>query len=167
MALNDVHADSDPPGVETGAEKPTKRQVFLGFGSLTLAAVEAVCLFFVTANGLVLLLGGASISLAQGAVLFHATAIRLPLLSLATLGAVLNLWLLFNAWRLRRAPSAQWRRRPLDQKERRRIVIVGALSIITLLVVATELFLHHRLHGSSFARTFNPSARIERNFTSV
>jgi hypothetical protein len=116
---------------------------------------------------LVLLLGGASISLSQGAVLFHSAAIRLPLVSLATLGALLNLWLLFKAWRLRRAPSARWRRKPLDQKERQRIVIVGTLSIITLLVVAKEFFLHHRLHGSSFARTFNPSARIERNFTSA
>jgi len=167
MELKDVHADSDLPGVESRAGRPNKKQVFLGFGSLAVAAIEAVCLFFVTANGLVLLLGGASISLAQGAVLFHSAAIRLPLLSLATLGAMLNLWLLFNAWRLRRAPSAQWRRRPIDQKERRRMIIVGTLSIITLLVVATELFLHHRLHGSSFARTFNPSTRIERNFTSV
>jgi hypothetical protein len=165
--LNNEKADPDLHNVEYGAERPNKKQVFLGFGSLVVAAIEAVCLFFVTANGLVLLVGGASISLAHGAVLFHSAAIRLPLLSLATLAAVLNLRLLFNAWRLRRAPSAQWRRRPLDQKERRRIVIVGALSIITLLVVATELFLHHRLHGSSFARTFNPSARIVRNFTSV
>jgi hypothetical protein len=167
QVLNDVHEDTDLPGVKAGAGKPNKWQVFLGFGSLAIGVIDAVCLFFVTANSLVLLLGGASISLAQGAVLFHTATIRLPLLSLATLGAVLNLWLLFNAWRLRRAPSALWRRRPLDRKERRRIIIVSALSIITLLVVATELFLHHRLHGSSFARAFNPSARIERNFTSV
>jgi hypothetical protein len=167
MVSKDVLADSDLPGVESRAGKPNKKQVFLGLGLLAVAAIEAVCLFFVTANGLVLLLGGASISLAQGAVLFHSAAIRLPLLSFATLGALLNLWLLFNARRLRRASSARWRRRPLDQKERRRFVIVGTLSIITLLVVATELFLHHRLHGSSFARTFNPSARVERNFTSA
>jgi len=165
--LNDVHGDSGVSGSEAGAGRPSKRQVFLGFGSLAVAAIEAVCVFLVTANGLVLLLGGASIGLVQGAVLFHSAAIRLPLLSLATLGALLNLWLLFNAWRLRRARSAQWRRRPLDGKERRRIVVVGTLSIITLLVVATELFLHHRLHGSSFAHSFNPSVRVERNMRAV
>jgi hypothetical protein len=167
MVVNDVSGNSDLPDVETGAGRPKKRQVFLGFGSLTLATIEALCLFFVTANGLALLLGGASITVARGAILFHSAAIRLPLLSLATLGALLNLWLLFNAWRLRRAPSARWRRKALDQKERRRIAIVGALSIITLLVVATELYLHHRFHGSSFARTFDPSSCVEQIFTIV
>jgi hypothetical protein len=165
--LNDEQQDLDARGVETGAGRPQKTQVLLGFGSLTLAAIEAICLFFVTANGLALLLGGASIAFAQGVVVFHSAAIRIPLLSLATIGAVLNLWLLFNAWRLRSAPSARWRRKPLEKKERRRIVIVATLSILTLLFVATELFLHHRFHGSSFARASTPSLRIERNFAST
>jgi hypothetical protein len=163
-ALDDEQQDFDPSGAETGAGRPKKTQVLLGFGSLTFAAIEAVCLFLVTANGLAVLLGGASIVLAQGVAFFHSAAIRIPLLSLATIGALLNLWLLFNAWRLRRASSAQWRRKPLEKKERRRITIVATLSILTLMFVAAELFLHHRLHGSSFARVSIPSARIERNF---
>ena len=166
-ALHDEQQDLDPSGAETETGRPKKTQVLLGFGSLTLAAIEAICLFFVTANGVALLLGGASIAFAQGVVFFHSAAIRIPLLSLATIGALLNLWLLFNAWRLRNASSAQWRRKPLEKKERRRIVIVAALSILTLVFVAAELFLHHRLHGSSFARVSNPSVRIERNSASA
>jgi len=166
-ALSEKQEPLGQHDVEVGAGKPNKRQVLLGSGSLAIAVIEALCLFFVSANGLIVLLGGASITLAQGAVLFHSTAIRLPLLSLATLGALLNLWLLFNAWRLRSAPSARWRKKPLEPKERRRIAIVTTLSVLTLLFVAAELFLHHRLHGSSFARTLVPSAQIEQNFTSV
>jgi hypothetical protein len=164
---NDEKQDSYPRGVEAASGRPKKSQVLLGLGSLTLATIEAICLIFVTANGVALLLGGASIAFAQAVVVFHSAAIRIPLLSLATIGAMLNLWLLFNAWRLRSAPSARWRRKPLDKKERRRIIVVATLSILTLAFVATELFLHHRFHGSSFARVSIPSVRIEPTFVST
>ena len=49
----------------------SKTQVLLGSGSLALAAMEAVCLFFVSASGVIVLLGGAAIGLAQGAAWIH------------------------------------------------------------------------------------------------
>lgn len=88
--------------------------------------------------------------MAQGAAFIHAAAIRLPILAVATLGALLNLWLLFNAWNLRRAGSAMWRIKPLTLKEQRRIILIAAMSIVTLLV-ASELYLHYKEHGSAFA----------------
>jgi hypothetical protein len=129
----------------------SKTQVLLGSGSLALAAMEAVCLFFVSANGLIVLLGGAAIGLAQGAAWIHTAAIRLPLLGLATFGALLNLWLLLNSWRLRNAASARWRKKALLPSERNRIILIAGLSILTLLFVGAELFLHHKFHGSAFA----------------
>jgi hypothetical protein len=145
---------------ELGDAKAQKSHVLLGAGSLTLAAIEAICLFFVSANGLILLLGGLSAGVAQSVVFFHSAPVRLPLLALATIGALLNLWLLFNAWRLRSAPSAQWRRKPLLPAERRRIVIVAVLSVVTLTLVGTELYLHHKYHGSAFARLTAPSIHL-------
>ncbi|MGC1903853.1 MAG: hypothetical protein WA715_08550 [Candidatus Acidiferrum sp.] len=129
----------------------SKTQVMLGSGSLALAAIEAACLFFVSANGLSVLLGGAVVGLAQSSARIHTASIRLPLLGLAALGAFLNLWLLVNSWRLRNAPAARWRKKPLLPSERRRNILVAALSILTLLIVGAELFLHHRFHGSAFA----------------
>lgn len=123
----------------------------MGTGSLVLAAIEAVCLFLVSANGLIVLLGGAAIGLARGAAWFHSAAIRLPLLGIAAVGALLNLWLLANSWRLRNAHSARWRKKPLLPSERRRIILVATLSVLALLFVAAELFLHNRFHGSAFA----------------
>lgn len=133
------------------AGAPGKTLVMLGSGSLFLAAIEAVCLFFVSANGLIVLLGGAAIGLAQGAAWIHSAAVRLPLLGIAAFGALLNLWLLLNSWKLRNAASAQWRKKALLPGERKRIILVATLSIFTLLFVGAELFLHHRLHGSAFA----------------
>lgn len=132
----------------------------LGTGSLVLAAVEAICLFLVSANGLIVLLGGAAIGLAQGAAWIHSAAIRLPLLGLAAVGALLNLWLLANSWRLRNATSARWRKKPLLPSERRRIILIATLSVLTLLFVAAELFLHHRFHGSAFASVHIPRQNL-------
>lgn len=163
----DERENLHPRAVQAGAGEPNQRQVLLGSSSFAVAAVEAICVFLVSANGLLSLVGGASIGLAQGAAFFHAAAIRLPLLALATFGALLNLWLLVNAGRLRRAASAQWRRKPLLPKERRRIFLVATMSVLTLLIVAAELFLHHKSHGSVFSRLSHPVPQMEPNGSSV
>jgi hypothetical protein len=119
--------------------------------SLFLATVEAVCVFVVSANGVAALVGSSGIVLAEGARIFHQAAIRLPLLGLATVIALYNLWMLLNTWRLRRAPTAQWDIRPLPASERRRMALIAVLSTLTLLLVGAELFVHHKLHGSPFA----------------
>jgi hypothetical protein len=133
-------------------EKPVNRTAMVSSGaSVLLAAMEAVCVFVVSANGVAALVGSSGIVLVQGARIFHQAAIRLPLLSLAAAIALFNLWMLFNTWRLRRPAAAQWRIHPLGAAQKRRIILIAALSAITLLFVATELILHHREHGSAFA----------------
>jgi hypothetical protein len=133
-------------------EKTGDRTALVSSGaSLFLATIEAVCVFVVSANGVAAVVGSSGIVLVEGARIFHEAAIRLPLLAVATLIALLNLWMLFNTWRLRRSGAAQWRIRPLQARERRRMIVIAALSVITLLFVALELFLHLRLHGSAFA----------------
>ena len=135
-------------------EKPNNQTALVSSGaSFLLATIEAVCLFVVSANAVAALVGSSGIVLVEGARIFHKAAIRLPLLALATVIALFNLWMLFNTWRLRRSGAAQWRIRPLQTPERRRMMVIAALSLITLLFVALELFLHHRLHGSAFAYT--------------
>jgi hypothetical protein len=132
--------------------------------SLFLATVEAVCLFVVSANGVAALVGSSGIVLAEGARSFHRAAIRLPLLALATAIALFNLWMLLNTWRLRRAPTAQWRQGPLPASKRRQIALIAALSILTLVLVGAEFFVHHKLHGSAFAgkrlRSQTPPAEV-------
>jgi hypothetical protein len=151
VVLEDKREDGELEAGVASIGKPSKKLVLVGSGSLALAAIEAVCLFLVSANGLALLVGGTAIGLAQGAAWIHTAAIRFPLLGLASLGALLNLWLLLNAWRLRNSRAARWRKRPLLPGERKRIVLIATLSLLTLLLVGVELLLHHRLHGSAFA----------------
>jgi hypothetical protein len=125
--------------------------LWLSSGSLLFAAVEAICLFLVSASGLAVALGGSAIVLVPGALFFHSAAIRLPILGVASVIAMFNLWLLLNQRRLRRAPAAQWRTRPFTRNERRRILLITIMSVLSLILVAAELYLHHKLHGSAFA----------------
>ena len=68
------------------------------------------------------------------------------MMAIAGIGAVVNLLLFWNAERLRRSPSARWRMRPLTRKERLAKWMQLGTSILTLLLIAAELFTHTLLH---------------------
>jgi hypothetical protein len=68
------------------------------------------------------------------------------MLTLAGLGALVNLVLLWNAERIRKNPSARWRMRPLSRKERWGKWIQLTASVITLLLIAGELLAHPLFH---------------------
>jgi hypothetical protein len=150
MATEKTIATLQQPTSQTGHQL-LDRSVWFGYTSLALAAIEAVCVFLVSASGLAALVGGFAITLSQGILFFHSAAIRLPILAVATLGALLNLWLMWNHFRLRNAPAAQWRIQPLTSRERTRIGLVTTMSVLTLVCVAAELYFHHRFHGSAFS----------------
>jgi putative copper export protein len=64
------------------------------------------------------------------------------MLILATLGALVNLAVLAWIRHLRSRPSAQWRKRELTAKEKRSERLQVALAILTLILVALELWTH-------------------------
>ena len=77
---------------------------------------------------------------------FHREAIRIPLLTIGTIGALLSLLLLWNENRLRRNPAAAWRMRPLTPTQRRRRWFQLWTAVLTLLLVAAELITHPWFH---------------------
>ena len=127
--------------------KPTRS--LLTWGALALAAAESLCVAAVGLSGMRVALGLTSL-LAAGAGGpargFHREAIRIPLLTLGTIGAVLSLLLLWNEDRLRRNPAAAWRLRPLTPGQRRRRWFQLGCPILTLLLVAAELITHPWFH---------------------
>ena len=126
----------------------SKKLAATAWGSLLLASIEAACVTFITLNGFSLLIGAGSIGLARWATYLHnIEAIRLPVLALATVGAIANILVVANGWWLRRAPAARWRYRPLTASERRRILLTLGSSAITFAIVVTELLEHKALHG--------------------
>jgi heme/copper-type cytochrome/quinol oxidase subunit 2 len=77
---------------------------------------------------------------------FHQDAIRIPMLILGGLGAVINLAVLVQIWRLRKLESANWRRRTISKKEKRSERLQLVLAVITLLLVAAETITHSMIH---------------------
>jgi hypothetical protein len=122
---------------------------FITVGSLGLAIIQGVCAAAVFVSGISTALGLSTIAVATAAgpaTGFHANKFRIPMLALAGVGALVNLFLFWNAERMRRNPAARWRMRPLTRKERWEKRIQLAASILTLLLIAGELLAHPMFH---------------------
>ena len=129
-------------GIEA-TELPVKRC----WGAFLLAAVEAVCVFYVSAAKLGLAVAAATIATSGWATLLHRDIFRIPMLTLASMTAAFNFFLLWRARSLMNAPAAAWRRRTPTLRERWRTRIVVAVSLLTLLLAAAEVAIHHSHHG--------------------
>jgi hypothetical protein len=130
------------------ASLPSKRIAVLGWSSLFVAAIEAACVALVSTSQMAAVLGLGQLAAVKMGIALHAAAIRIPLLSFATLGAIANLIVIWNGNKLRNASSARWRYRPLTVKQKLRMMFVAGSSILTLVIVAFELYAHWRLHGT-------------------
>ena len=125
------------------------RGILIGWASLTLAAVQAICVAAVALSSVRVLLGMTSL-LAAGAAGaapgFHRNALRLPVLWIAGILAVLNLLLLWNENRIRRNPSAQWRLQPLTSRQRRGRWMQLGTSVASLVLILAEVVSHPWFH---------------------
>jgi hypothetical protein len=125
-------------------ENPKPMRV-VTFASLTMAILQSVCAAVLTVSGIRVAIG--LTALAAGAIYgpvvkLHQDAIRIPMLVLATGGAVVNLLVLAWIWHLRSRPSARWRRRAISPKERRSERLQVSLAVMTLFLVGLEMGTH-------------------------
>lgn len=129
-----------------------------GFGAVSGAAVlmallQSLCTAILTINGIRTGIGLAALaagSIAAPVLSFHRDAIRIPMLSLAVIGSVVNLLVLAWVWHLRSRPAAQWRRQEITPKQRRSERLQVALAILTLVLVGLEMWTHPIVnHGAS------------------
>ena len=128
------------------AQRSAKR-IVLTWGSLVLAAAESACLAMVGLSGVRVAIGLTSLIAASGpATGFHRDAIRIPLLTIGTIGALLSLLLLWNERRLRSNPSAAWRIQPYTKSQKRQRVFQFWLAVLTLALVAGEVITHPWFH---------------------
>src|SRR6516165_10097954 len=110
-----------------------RRTRALGWTSVLIALLQSLCTAVLTISGIRVAIGLSALAAASGiyspAKGWHQDAIRIPLLILATIGALLNLAVIAWIRHLRNRPSAQWRRREPSPKERRseRLQIVLAI----------------------------------------
>jgi hypothetical protein len=137
----------------SAAEPGETRGKTLTWSAFLFALLQSFCSAVIAISGIRVAIGLTALAAAAGvdtpAKGFHSDAVRIPMMFLALAGALINLYLLWNSWRLRNRPSAQWRRVPLTAKKKASERLQLALSVATLLLLAAEWFTHpliHRVH---------------------
>jgi len=138
---------------ESSTLKPgTGRSWMVAVGSFFFVLLQSACTAVTAISGLRLLIGITSLtaaSLIPGFIFtIHTDHIRIPMLIVAVLGSVINLYVLWRIRSLRSRPSSQWRMQPATSKELRSERIQFILSVLTLVLVVLESAIHLRLHDS-------------------
>jgi hypothetical protein len=77
---------------------------------------------------------------------FHRDAIRIPMMVVASLGSLINLYVIWRIRTLRARPASQWRVQAVSPKQRRSELFQIVLAIITLVLVAAEWITHPMVH---------------------
>src|SRR5579863_3286767 len=118
--------------------------------SLLFSVLQSVCTAIVALNSVRLAIGIGSLVMTTGlgAAMEHfhqITWLRVALLVGALSGSLLTLGIVLRASSLRNRPAARWRFRPLSSKQRRMELLQVSLSLVTLLLIVVEEYLHFRL----------------------
>jgi hypothetical protein len=139
-------ADSESPGFLVSLRQLRT----IGWTSAMFALLQSLCTAVLTISGIRVAIGLSALAAASGiyapAKGWHQDAIRIPMLIVATAGAVVNLAVLAWIRHLRNRPSAQWRRRELTPQQKRSERLQIGLAIITLLLVGLETWTHPMVH---------------------
>lgn len=134
---------------EDSAEVSTRLPA-LGGVSLGLALLQSLCTAVFAISGIRVAIGLTALAAVSGIYApargFHQDAIRIPMLVFATVGAVVNLGVLFWIWHLRAQRSAHWRRREISSKQKRSEGLQVVLAIVTLILVGLETWTHAKIH---------------------
>ena len=125
---------------------------FMNWSGLAFAILQSACTAVVAISGLRVAIGLGALAAAAGihapAQGFHQDAVRIPMMALAFLGAVVNLYVVWKVRRLRNRPAARWRVQPVSKKKLHSERFQIALSILTLLLLAAEWIAHFKLKGT-------------------
>ncbi len=122
----------------------------LGGASFLLALLQSLCTAVFVVSGVRLAIGLTALAAVSGIYApargFHQDAIRIPMLILATVGAVVNLAVIGWIRHLRANPAAQWRQTEASPKQRRSERLQIVLAIVTLVMVGLETWTHPMIH---------------------
>jgi hypothetical protein len=127
------------------------RSWIVGLTSFFFILLQSACTAVMAISGVRVIIGLAALAAAAGlnrpASGFHADVIRIPMMAIAVIGSLLNLYVIWRIRTLRSRPSAQWRTTPVAPKQKRAEAFQIVLAIITLALVAAEWITHRIVHN--------------------
>ena len=141
--------DTDASPTNTSRVRPSNW--LLSITSLLFIVLQSVCTAVMAISGVRVLLGLSALAAAAGlnrpASGYHADAIRIPMMTIAVVGSLVNLYVVWRVRSLRNHPAAQWRAQPVNSKQRRAEYFQILLAILSLLLVAVEWWTHRIVHN--------------------
>jgi hypothetical protein len=131
-------------------EQTNRTARWVNWSSLIFAVLQSACTAVLAVSGIRVVIGLGALVAAAGSNApargFHQDAIRIPMMLLALAGALVNLYVLWRQWSLRRRPASQWRLQPLTAKEKRSQWLQFVLAIVTLALLGIEGWIHPMMH---------------------
>jgi hypothetical protein len=148
-----VPPTSDAPKVTAALpERPAgKRTWLVSLTSLIFIILQSACTAVIAISGIRVAIGlsglaAATIGIHAPAAGFHRDAIRIPMMIVAAIGSIVNLYVVWRIRKLRARTSSQWRVQAVTPKQRRSELFQIALAIVTLVLVAAEWITHPMIH---------------------
>ena len=119
--------------------------------SLIFIVLQSACTAVIAISGVRVAIGlsalaEATIGIHAPASGFHRDVIRIPMMIAATIGSLINLYVIWRIRTLRTRPSSQWRVQAATPKQRRSELLQIGLAVITLALVAAEGITHPMVH---------------------
>ena len=128
----------------------SSRLRLLGWSGVVFAILQSACTAVIAISSIRVATGLSALAAAAGvhapAKGFHQDAIRIPMMLLALVGSLLNLFVIWKIRNLRGKPASQWRQRPIPTKKLNSERLQIALSILTLVLLAAEWITHPMIH---------------------
>lgn len=131
--------------------QPWFRPWFVGATSFVFILLQSACSAVMAISGVRVIIGltalAASAGLGRRASGFHGDAIRIPMMAVAVLGSLINLYVIWRIRSLRARPSSQWRITSVPAKQKRAETLQIALALLTLALVVAEWLTHRIIHN--------------------
>ena len=119
-------------------------------GSLLFILLQSACTAVMAISGFRLLIGLSALAAASGVYApargFHQNAIRIPMMLLALVGSLANLYSVWRVRSLRARPASKWRMQLVSTAKLRSERLQVALAILTLLLLVAEQITHMMVH---------------------
>lgn len=129
-----------------------KNSWFVSLTSFCFVLLQSACTAVMAISGLRLLIGVGSLAAAASGVKFliaiHSDAIRIPMLFVAVVGSLLNLFVIWRIRSLRARPSSSWRVAPITPEVKRAERIQILIAALSLVLACVESAIHIHLHGT-------------------
>lgn len=140
-----LNGDESKPLANDAAETPARQSTSLG--AIVFGILGAPCAVATLIGPLAVILGAGGLFGLAGALTFlDQSVVRIPILLLATLAALANLYTLWRARRLRIESKIPEHLKTMTTLEKRRTMFVLTASLLTLGIVLFEMVAHALMH---------------------